>query len=111
MEYLDSLDPELKNDKDHKGNTALTLAARKADVATVKFLIETYNMKPQETGSSGGKIEIMKYLDSVDPDLKNDKDDKEETALTLAASFADLSTVKFLIETYDMKPKEKGSYG
>ena len=117
MKYLDSLDSDLKNDIDDYRNTALTLAAWEADLSTVKFLIETYNMKPQEKGAGGrnaflsaaegGKIEIMEFLYKFDPNLKNAKDDYGETALTLAAWQADVSTVKFLIETYNMKPQEK----
>merc|ERR1712027_106322 len=94
MEYLDVLDPYLKKGMNVYGDTALTLAARYADQQTVKFLIENYNMGPQEKGAysrnaflsaaKGGNIEIMKYLDDLDPDLKNDKDDYGETAPDLA---------------------------
>ena len=90
-------------------------------VSTVKFLIENYNMKPQEKGKYGmnvfmwasyrGQIELLEYLLSFDHDLANDKDKYGDTALTLAARYADVSTVKFLIENYNMRPEEKGWLG
>ena len=43
--------------------------------------------------------------------MKNERDDERDTALTLAAYFADKDTVQFLIEEIGMNPTETGFQG
>lgn len=114
MRFLDKLDSELKNAKNDDGDTALTLAAWKADKKTVQFLIETLNMNPQEKGHNGrnaflralssSNFEVMKYLDDLDLKLKYKKDKDGNNALTLAVwvNLDILKTVKFLVEDLKM---------
>ena len=121
LKYLNSEFPELKNERDDRGYTALTLAAFFADKDTVKFLIEEIGMNPTETGfdgrncflnaAYGGKIETLEYLNSNFAALKNARDDQQSTALTLAAYAADKDTVQFLIEEVGMSAEETGNAG
>merc|ERR1712038_1589829 len=90
-------------------------------VEAIQYLIEELEMNVNETGlfgrncflqaAEGGKIETMRYLNLVNPELKNDRDDDENTALSLAASHADLETVEFLVEEMEINVNETGKLG
>ena len=77
LKYLNLKYPELKNERDDLGRTALTLAAKFADKDTVQYLIQEVRMSTTETGykgrncflraAEGGKIETLKYLNSKNP--------------------------------------------
>ena len=58
-----------------------------------------------------GKIQILKYLDQINPDFKNFRDAYNNTALTLAARYADKQTVQFLIENLKMDVTQPGFAG
>merc|ERR1711881_219383 len=106
LKYLISIDSNLKNHKDNYNASALNFAAEYADKATVKFLVETLRMDTKNVARKGrtpflyavlkGKIETVKYLDSIDSDLKNARDTYGGSALTVAAEYANKATVKFL---------------
>ena len=116
MRYLNSRNSGLKNAKDDYNNTALTLAVHSADTATVQFLIEEIQVEINETAFKGrncfllaaeeGNIEMMSYLNSKNSELKNGKDNNNDTALHLAVIYADLEIVQFLIEEIKVKINE-----
>ena len=127
MRYLNSLDPTWKYDSDtpHLGNsnTAVTLAAQFADRITMQYLIEDMGLNISDKGLIGknvfllavqnhdkeieakkknSQINLLRYIDGLDPELKNTVDDNNNTALSIASSFADERTIKLLIEEFSM---------
>ena len=50
-------------------------------------------------------------MNSDFPELKNARDNHNDTALTLAAEFADKDSVQFLIEEIGINPTETGFQG
>ena len=125
MRFLNSKNPQLKNARDDYQENALTLACGFADLKTVKFLVEEMHFGLNVIGAYGRncfqsamfntnfnrKIEIMRYLDSKDPDLKNVRDEQHDTALNMACGFSDLETVKFLIEEIQIDICQTGYNG
>ena len=108
---------------DHDGpcRTALTLAGANGTLSAVKLLIERYKVSVQDTGRDrrnvfhtatlGGKTDTMMYLGYNFPELINARDDRNETALTLASEFGSLQVVRLLIERLEVNVQETGSYG
>ena len=120
MKYLNKINSSLKENGD-KGENALTLASQFTDLETVKFLVEDSDMKMsvKEFGKSeesnsfiraafNGNIDILEYLNDQDPELKKSVDSNGDTALIMAAEFADLDTVKFLVEDIKVDIRETG---
>ena len=100
-----------------------------ASNTTVKFLIEEYKMDPSHRNKDGknaflvalsndryrwyygdrkkdGRIEILRYLDKIDSDLKKDRSNQNETALDLALKLDDVDrnkTLNFLTHELGLK--------
>ena len=118
LKVLSSKYPTLIYERDGGGDTALTLAAERANKKTVKYLIEELSFDPYIYGSSGrnafhyaahsAQLETLKYLNSKFPTLKYERDisERSNTVLILAACCADLKTVKFLIVDLELDPYE-----
>ena len=125
MRYLNQKNPKLKEQRGDYGNFALSLAVSKPDLKTVKFLIEEVQVNIHMTGTAyenkgqncflvaayRGEIEIMRYLNSKNSELKKKRDSSRNTALTLASTNADLETVKFLVEEMKMNVRAVGEFG
>lgn len=123
LSYLDSEYPDLKNEKEVHGDTSLTLAAQLGDEKIVEFLIQDLEMDKTETGMNGrnvvlsaalaSKVKILRYLYSTFPDfVKNgDFDRFKNTALILAAGWADVKTLNFLTDTVKMDVNQTGDQG
>ena len=116
LKYLNTKFPNLKYERDSEQNNALGFACEFADKKTVQFLIERLQINYNETGfrkrncflsaAAGHKIETLKYLDSNYPELKNERDAKDSTALGLAASWARPRTIEFLLKQIKMHSTE-----
>ena len=119
--YLNSKFPALKFSQDKSKNNALLLAVRFVDKERVQFLIEKLGMDESVTGLNGyncflfaaryAKVEILRYLNSKFPDLKNGVADDGKTALTTAARFGDLKTVQYFIEELGVDETITGYFG
>merc|ERR1712110_133225 len=104
LRYLNDKYPSLKNARDDESDTALTLASEIANKATVQFLIEEVGLDPSELGmdgrnsflcaAKGGKLETLRYLNGIDPSLKNERDGWEDSALSLASDTEVISYLK-----------------
>merc|ERR1712110_78600 len=104
LRYLNDKYPSLKNARDDESDTALTLASEIANIATVQFLIEEVGLDPSELGmdgrnsflcaAKGGKLETLRYLNGIDPSLKNERDGWEDSALSLASDTEVISYLK-----------------
>merc|ERR1711879_477691 len=101
LRFLDEKFPYLKNMRANNQHTALTLVVQFADWETIQFLIEDIKMSVNETRNGEnfflhaafyGKVDTLRYLNSKNSNLKNDKL-YQDTALTTAAYFADYETV------------------
>ena len=67
------------------------------------FLLAVQNHdKEIEAKKKNSQINLLRYIDELDPELKNSVDDNNNTALSIAASFADERTIKLLIEEFGM---------
>ena len=118
---MDSKFPTLKNQRDNDNNNALTLAGYYADRKTIKFLLEELKMNVYEKGQNGrncflqaaigDKYEILRYLSTNYPKVKNGRDYRGNNGLHLAAIFADTRTVKLLVEEIRMNMKITGKLG
>ena len=105
MRFLNSKNSELKNHRDNTQKTAFNVACF-SNVESVKFLIEEMKINiNQNNGQFGrncfrdaasrGKTKILKYLKSINPDLKYVQNDNHQIAL---ANFTDRKTIEFLTE-------------
>lgn len=91
-----------------KDNNILIYASRTGNLEMLKYLIENYDLDPNEVGSNGktvlmsgarsGNVEIVKYLvedKGMDIDAK---DEKGLTPIISALDSEDLETFKYLLE-------------
>ena len=109
MRYLHTIDETLYQAKDDQKDTALCLSSKLGSKQTVEFLITELKVDIHETGflgrncflqaATGGKIETMKYLNSIDATLTRARGTDDSTSLTLASQFgpeSDYFVVKLL---------------
>jgi ankyrin repeat protein len=117
MRYLHKyIDKSLCNARDEDGNTALTLACFFGLEETVKLLIEELKIDINANATngrncflsavSGGNIEVMGYLHSVDKNLCKGKDDNGNTALHCAVEHGWFEVTRILVEEYNLDFKE-----
>ena len=126
LKYLNSKNADLKNNPDKNQTTAMEMAITYSDLKTVQVLInvigvninETLGRGPRRRGrnyffyaTSEQKIEVMRFLHSKNPELKNYRDEYQDTALTYACRYLNLKTVKILIEEMKMNISETGRNG
>ena len=110
----------MKYKRDSYNNTSLTLAAAFADKQTLVFLTEELGMQNQInlTGYSGRNIFLraaerkdintIRYIDSLNPDLKYSRDNDNNTALNLAAYKSNKEMVQLFIEEYNFNVNHTG---
>merc|ERR1712110_1202135 len=121
LRYLNSINPSLKHGRDDEESTALTLASEHGNKTTVQFLIEEAGLNTSLVGyegenaflcaAAGGKLETLRYLNSINPSLKNSRSNQKHTALTLASEAGSKATVQFLIEEAGLNPSVVGFEG
>jgi len=126
--HLAKLSTECLHQKTAENDTALTLAIQtKASIEMVKILVENFHVNIFEGGyldrlpfmiaAEFDEIEILEYLYEIHQNSKTQypitkyNDELGDTALTIAAKFSTLNTVKFLIETVKFDPFERGYLG
>ena len=84
----------VKDQRDDNNNTALIAAAKFSDLRTIEFLVEEKKVDVEEKDKNGenvftaaarrGDIEMMKYLDNRDGELRNAKNNDGNTAFQVA---------------------------
>ena len=107
MRYLHSLDDTLFRARDENNDTALTLAGYYGSEEAVNYLITELKVDVRETGENGrncflsategGKIDMMRYLHSLDDTLCRARDENNDTALTLAGYYGSKESVEYLV--------------
>ena len=118
LKFLHSVNKTLFQATDDNGDTALTLACTFGEKATVEWLISELRVNFHETGrfgrncflsaACGGKIEIMKYLHTVDEDLCQARDDDSNTALIIASRYGSKDSVEVLVNLFKADIYETG---
>ena len=98
----------IENHGVHFFDTVLNFASRRSSKETVRFLIDEFKLDVRETGHKerncffaaieGGKIDLLKYLHSVNETLVNATDDDGSTALIFASAVGSKESVQWLIE-------------
>ena len=121
VEYLHSIDNTLIMAREHDGNTALCLATQLPSKDMVEYLITELKVDRYETGYKGrncvltaartDKLEMLKYLHSIDHTLIMARDDDGDTALCLAGRNASKKTVEYLITELKVDIHETGHLG
>ena len=105
MKHLNSVDKTLRLARNCDHDTALTLASGTGSKEAVEYLITELEVDIHETGfherncflraAEGGKIETMRYLNSIDKTLSRTSGSDHSTSLTLASQYASKETVKY----------------
>jgi len=121
IKYLHCIDENLCRAKDEDSQTSLTLACRSASKETVELLLDVIKVDIYETGfrgrncflsaAEGGKFDTMQYLFSKNKNLCREKDEENDTALTLASRSGTKETVEFLIGKVKLNIQETGFVG
>ena len=120
IKLLHSKNNQCIHAEDCNGDTAVTLACKYSELKTVKLLHDLGGdiKKPGQKGQNGllvaateGKINIIKFLHSVNSNLIHEKDQKGNNAVALASQYFQHETERYLKELIDseshVKPSEE----
>ena len=85
-------DIRLLKTTDKQNLTALQFAVTTSQLPTIKLLIEEFNADPKAAGPRGrnsflwgvGRVDVLRYLDSIESSLKHSKDNNGFGALSIA---------------------------